>query len=146
MTTLRRRVTLTSKNVLGKNPLLALLGRGLGTVAFHRRQDVGKGADLARTCRHSPCRQVLAQGGALCIFPEGVSHSDPQVRPFQSGAGRIALDYVRKDGNPGDLAIVPVGLLYTEKDRFRSAIWVRDGRRWMLGNGSRTMPTPAPKR
>ncbi|HWY85119.1 MAG TPA: 1-acyl-sn-glycerol-3-phosphate acyltransferase [Gemmataceae bacterium] len=125
---LQRRVTLTAKNVLGKNPLLGLLLHGLGAVTFHRRQDVGKGADRRQNVRAlERCRQVLAQGGALCIFPEGVSHSDPQMRPFQSGAAHIALDYVLKDGNPSSLQVIPVGLLYTEKDRFRSEICLRYG-------------------
>jgi 1-acyl-sn-glycerol-3-phosphate acyltransferase len=37
----RRRVTLTAKNVLARNPLLGLLMAGLGVVTFHRREDVG---------------------------------------------------------------------------------------------------------
>ena len=63
----------------------------------------------------------------MCIFPEGVSHSDPALRTFHLGPARIALDFVRTDGNPGGLKIVPVGLLYTEKDQFRSAVWLRFG-------------------
>jgi len=134
ITTLRRRVTLTAKNVLARNPLLGLLQYGLGVVTFHRRQDVGKGADIRQNVQAlERCRQVLAQGAALCIFPEGVSHSDPHMRTFQTGAARIALDYVKKDGNPGGLVVVPVGLLYTEKDRFRSAIWLRYGEAFDVG-------------
>jgi 1-acyl-sn-glycerol-3-phosphate acyltransferase len=127
---LRRRVTITGKNVLVQNPLLGLLIKGLGVVTFHRRADVGKGADLRANVRSlERCREVLAEGRALCIFPEGVSHSDPQLRRFHTGAARIALDFVRKDGNPGGLRIVPVGLLYTEKDQFRSGVWLRFGQR-----------------
>lgn len=128
VTNLNRHVTMTAKNVLGKNPLLGALLAGLGTVTFHRGQDVGKGADRRQNIEAAKrCRQILEDGGALCIFPEGVSHSDPHLRPFQSGAAHIALDYVRKEGNPGSLQIVPVGLLYTDKDRFRSAVWLRFG-------------------
>ncbi len=126
--TLRRRVTLTAKNVLTSNPLLAVLMKGMGIISFHRRDDVGKGADVKQnTGSLAQCRAVLQQGGALCIFPEGVSHSDPALRPFRTGAARIALDYLHLDGNPGRLQIVPVGLLYTEKDQFRSAVWLRYG-------------------
>ncbi len=126
--TLRRRLTVTAKNVLARNPLLGALISGLGVVTFHRREDAGKGADPRQNV-HSlrRCRQILAGGGALCIFPEGVSHSDPGLRPFRAGPARIALDYVREDGNPGGLTIVPVGLLYTDKDRFRSGVWLRYG-------------------
>ena len=125
---LRRKVRITAKNVLGRNPLLGVLMSGLGVVTFHRREDVGKGAE-PRQNLHSltRCRSILAKGEALCIFPEGVSHSDPKMRPFRSGAARIALDFIREDSNPGGLQIVPVGLLYTEKDQFRSGVWLRFG-------------------
>jgi 1-acyl-sn-glycerol-3-phosphate acyltransferase len=126
--TLRRRLTLTAKNVLARNPLLGLLMAGLGVVTFHRREDVGRGADRRQNLRSlERCRRVMHDGGALSIFPEGVSHSDPGLRPFRSGAARMALDFVEKDGNPGRLRIVPVGLLYTDKDQFRSDVWLRYG-------------------
>jgi len=128
MTAIRREVTITAKSVLGQNPLLRWLMSALGVVTFHRRSDVGKGADLRQNVRSLQlCREILAGGGALCIFPEGVSHSDPSLRSFHLGPARIALDYLRKDGNPGRLRIVPVGLLYTVKDQFRSDIWLRFG-------------------
>jgi 1-acyl-sn-glycerol-3-phosphate acyltransferase len=139
--TLQRRVTLTAKNVLGKNPLLGLLLHGLGAVTFHRRQDVGKGADRRQNIQaFRRCREVLAHGGALCIFPEGISHSDPHLRPFQSGAAHLALDYVREDGNPSNLQVIPVGLLYTDKDRFRSAVCLRYGTALDVGQWFRDYP------
>jgi 1-acyl-sn-glycerol-3-phosphate acyltransferase len=124
---LRRRVTLTAKNVLTHNPLLALLGRGLGAVLFHRAADVEKGA-LPSENRQSlaRCHEILAEGGALSIFPEGVSHSDLKMRPFRTGVARIALHFA--EAHPkGALQILPMGLLYTGKERFRSEVWVRFG-------------------
>jgi 1-acyl-sn-glycerol-3-phosphate acyltransferase len=138
MITLRRRVTLTAKNVLGQNRVLGALMAAMGVVTFHRREDVGKGADRKQNV-HSleRCRDILRQGGAVCIFPEGISHSDPQLRPFRTGAARLALDYVRLDNNTGKLLMVPVGLLYTDKDKFRSGVWLRYGQpvdvgQWLL--------------
>jgi len=125
---MRRVLTLTAKNVLGKNPLLRWLMSATGVVTFHRREDTGRGADLRQNVRSLQiCRNILARGGAVCIFPEGVSHSDPGLRAFHVGPARLALDFVRKDGNPGGVRIVPVGLLYTEKDRMRSGVWLRFG-------------------
>jgi 1-acyl-sn-glycerol-3-phosphate acyltransferase len=128
MISLRRRLTLTAKNVLGQNRVIGALMAALGVVTFHRREDVGKGADRKKNL-HSleRCRQILRQGGAVCIFPEGISHSDPQLRPFRTGAARLALDYVGQDNNPGNLLLVPVGLLYTDKDKFRSGVWLGYG-------------------
>jgi glycerol-3-phosphate O-acyltransferase/dihydroxyacetone phosphate acyltransferase len=128
LTSLRRPVTVTAKNTLLRNPLLRPLMTALGVVTFHRREDRGQGADVRQNV-HSleRCGDILARGGALCIFPEGVSHSDPKLRPFHLGAARIALDFIRKNGIVGKLQIVPVGLLYTEKDQFRSGVWIRFG-------------------
>ena len=129
MTALRRPITVTAKSALARNPLLRWLMAALRVVTFQRRQDAGQeGADQRHNVRSMQrCREILAAGGAVCIFPEGVSHSDPKLREFKAGAAKIALDFLRKDGNPGRLRIVPVGLLYTEKDRMRSDIWLRFG-------------------
>ncbi len=67
---------------------------------------------------------LLGAGRALALFPEGVSHSDPQLKPLKTGAARIALS--ASAGSPGSgpapqpVQIVPVGLVYPEKTRFRS--------------------------
>lgn len=122
ITALRRPVSLTAKSTLRRNPLLAPLIRALHVIEFHRGQDRAEGADPSRNVdAMAACRRRLAEGGAVCIFPEGVSHSDPALRPFRTGAARIALDFLAEAGPGAALTIVPVGLQYEEKERFRSA-------------------------
>jgi hypothetical protein len=117
----------------------------LGVVTFHRKRDRDKGADLRQNLRSlQRCQKILADSGSLCIFPEGISHSDSSLREFKTGAARIALDHVIKKGNPGRLKIVPVGLLYTEKDRFRSSVWVRFGIPIDAGDWRRDHPAGGP--
>lgn len=142
---LNRPVTMTAKNVLATNGFLAFLMRGLGVIRFHRKQDVDKGASLRQNVESlRRCRRVLARGGAVCIFPEGVSHSDPQMRPFLAGPARLALDYARKREGPEDLTIIPVGLSYTGKDRFRSSVWLRFGSPLSVGQWLRQHPEGQP--
>jgi 1-acyl-sn-glycerol-3-phosphate acyltransferase len=125
---LRRRVTLTAKNVLARNPLRGWLMSALGVIPFHRREDVAKGARPRQNLESMRrCREVLAGGGCLCLFPEGTSHSDDRLRPFRPGMARLLTDLVRRGGYSGRLYVVPVGLLYAEKDRFRSGVRVRFG-------------------
>src|SRR5205085_2315920 len=69
-------------------------------------------------------RERLASGGAVCIFPEGISHSDASMRELKAGAARIALDFAAAHE---ELRIVPVGLHYDAKQRFRSSVLVRFG-------------------
>lgn len=138
-------VTLTAKNVLAKSRFLAFLMRALGVITFHRKQDVGKGAKVRQNVESlRQCRKLLARGGAVCIFPEGVSHSDPHMRPFLAGPARLALDYARKGKDAEDLTIIPVGLSYTEKDRFRSSVWLRFGSRLSVDEWLRRNPEGRP--
>jgi 1-acyl-sn-glycerol-3-phosphate acyltransferase len=122
LTSLRRPVTLTAKCTLRRNPLLGPLIRALGVVELHRSQDVAEGADPARNRDAlDACARRLEEGGCVVMFPEGVSHSDPGLRPFRSGAARLALDYRARGEQGGGLVVVPVGLHFQAKERFRSA-------------------------
>jgi hypothetical protein len=68
-------------------------------------------------------RAHLGLGGAVALFPEGTSHSDPRLKPMKTGAARIALGVAA----PVPLLIQPVGLFYTDKRTFRSAALVYFG-------------------
>lgn len=120
LTRLPRPVSLTAKSTLRRNPLLRPLISAMRVVELHRAGD--EGADTSRNVDAlAECRRRLAAGGAVCIFPEGISHSDAGMRPFKTGAARVALDFLAE--NPGaPLAIVPVGIHYDAKERFRSAV------------------------
>ncbi len=125
---LRRPVTLTAKNVLANNRLLGWVMKQAGVVSFHRAEDVGKGADRRQNVRSLQlCREILSAGGAVCIFPEGISHSDVSLRPFRPGPARLALDFARRHDAVERLSIIPVGILYTAKQQFRSDVWLRFG-------------------
>ena len=122
LTRLRRPVTLTAKSTVRKNPMLAPLVRALNVIEFHRSQDVAEGADPAKNdAALAACARRLAEGGCIVIFPEGVSHSDPAMRPFRTGAARIALAYVGAHPQGPPLTLVAAGLHFEAKERFRSS-------------------------
>jgi glycerol-3-phosphate O-acyltransferase/dihydroxyacetone phosphate acyltransferase len=118
MTRLRRPVALTAKRALEKNPLLALVMTLMRVVRLQRPQD---GDPAGNAAAFAECHRRLAAGEAICIFPEGLSHSDPKMRPFKTGAARMALSF------PGPVTIVPVGLHYDSKETWRSTVHVRFG-------------------
>lgn len=126
LATVPRPVSLTAKSTLFGYPVLRSILRAVGAIPLHRRQDRAEGADpAANVASLAECGRRLDSGGAICIFPEGVSHSDVRLRPLRTGAARIAFDFTDAGGAP--LSIVPVGLHYEAKERFRSAVWVRFG-------------------
>jgi 1-acyl-sn-glycerol-3-phosphate acyltransferase len=128
-----RRVTLTAKATLFQNPLLARFLGWVGVVPLVRASDVrdigGSAApvDPNRNARaFGALRRVLHRGGAVVIFPEGISHDNPSLAPLRTGAARIALD-ARDEAGVRNLQIVPIGLTFERKDAPRSRVVVQIG-------------------
>jgi glycerol-3-phosphate O-acyltransferase/dihydroxyacetone phosphate acyltransferase len=121
--TVGRPVRFLAKSTLFNNPLGRLAMRAFGCVPVYRAQDGGMpDRAAANEATFARCRALLAQGEALALFPEGVSHSDPQLKPLKTGAARIALSAERERGGGLGLQVVPVGLAYEAKTIFRSRV------------------------
>lgn len=119
-----RRLVWLAKEPLFHVPVLGWLVRASGAIPVYRRQDA---ADMSRN-RETFARvhEVLARGGAIALFPEGTSHSDPRLRPLKTGAARMALGVSSIAAGP-PVRIVPTGLFYTAKATFRSSALVSFG-------------------
>jgi 1-acyl-sn-glycerol-3-phosphate acyltransferase len=104
-----------AKHTLWKNPLVRPLLALAGSIPVYRAQDGGTARNDEAFAR---CFEVLAAGGAVGLFPEGTSHDEPSLQPLRTGAARIALGAQALGAEP--IAIVPVGLTFEEKGRFRS--------------------------
>jgi 1-acyl-sn-glycerol-3-phosphate acyltransferase len=118
-----------AKSTLFGNALGRLGMDAFGSIPIYRAKESGdRAADASRNDESfARCRAELAAGGALALFPEGTSHSDPQLRPLKTGAARIALSAeAEHDGGLG-VALVPVGLHYESKATFRSTVLLSVG-------------------
>lgn len=114
-----------AKAPLFADPQVGWLVRGSGAIPVFRPEDdraqVGRNEEMFRAAH-----AALAGGAAVGIFPEGVSHSEPSLAPLRTGAARIALGAAALRG--GGFPIVPLGLSFREKERFRSEALVLVGR------------------
>ena len=91
-----------------------------GRDPVYRRLD--QGVDTSRnTETFAAVRAALADGDAVCIFPEGISHSTGRLEPLRTGAARMALA-AEREGRPR--ALVAVGLNFDRKTAFRSRVTV----------------------
>ncbi len=113
---------------LAKAPLfeqkdIGWLIRAAGSIPVYRKQDDPRRVnENDRTFQAA--EEVLRGGGAVGVFPEGISHDEPQLAPLRTGAARIALGAAQ----PGhSFPIVPIGLSFPEKAIFRSPALVVRG-------------------
>ena len=120
----KRLVRPLARSGLFSNPVLRPLLKLIGAVPVYRRQDAG--SNTARNAdSFSRCYQLLAQNECLIIFPEGQSHSDPHLHDLKTGAARIALGAIEANGRAP--VVLPVGLMFTSKGRFRGGVLVQYG-------------------
>ena len=127
---LPRRVSFLAKSTLFRLPVLGRVLGALDTLPLYRRVDEGE--DVSRNrLTFEACRELLGRGRCVAIFPEGVSHDEPQMLPVKSGAARIALGAASPgmggEGRALGVKIVPAGLYYTSKTSFRSEALIRFG-------------------
>lgn len=75
----------------------------------------------------SHCFELLGNGGALLIFPEGNSITEKRIRKLKTGVARMALGARDHLQNRGDVKIVPIGLNYNNPHRFQSDLFINIG-------------------
>ncbi len=118
----KRHVTFLAKAPLFKIPVLGTMLKAMQALPVFRRQDNADTTKNEGTLTASV--EALLEGRAITLFPEGKSHSEPQLSELKTGCARIALEAVRQGSK---VQIVPVGLNYREKDRFRSQVRIEVG-------------------
>lgn len=119
----RRRVRMLAKAPLFSMPGVSVLVKGLDCLPVYRAKDGADTKANAQTFR--AVEDALCAGSAVLIFPEGISHDEPAVQPLKTGAARMALAALGRGAK--DLVVVPVGLSYADKLRFRSTAAVEIG-------------------
>ena len=116
MAKLPRTLRPLTKSTLFKHPIIAPLLRLAHAVPIYRRQDAGGAAvDNAETFR--AVSHVLSSGGAILIFPEGVSQPEPALMALRTGAARMLLEAEAAGAPP--VTLLPVGLVLQEAGTFR---------------------------
>jgi 1-acyl-sn-glycerol-3-phosphate acyltransferase len=117
-----RPVRFLAKAPLFSHPLVAPFLRSVRALPVHRRQDAG--SDMKQNAAtFEACERALAEGDAIALFPEGLSHNEPRLQPLKTGAARIVGRGLAAGARA---ALIPLGLNYSDKTAFRSdaVVWV----------------------
>lgn len=71
--------------------------------------------------------EILEKGGAVIIFPEGISITDRILKQLKTGTMRMALGAEARNDFKLDVHILPMGLNFSNPHRFRSKVEIRIG-------------------
>ncbi|KDQ07170.1 hypothetical protein BOTBODRAFT_120414 [Botryobasidium botryosum FD-172 SS1] len=116
-----------AKSTLFKNPIANRVLLDAGCVPVDRRskdnQVLFKGTF-----------EALASGEAVAVFPEGTSYTEPRIMQVKDGVSWSALEYTKwlqtPEGRKGagkEVVIVPAGIVYTNKSKYRSRAVIEFG-------------------
>lgn len=127
---LPRAPRLLAKSTLWKMASLRPFLKLAAAIAVFRAQDAEENPGVDRKAENAGmfrlCHEVLASGGVIGLFPEGISHNEPALVPLRTGVSRIVLEAMARFPDVV-VPIVPVGLIFDDKTRFRSRVLVNIG-------------------
>jgi glycerol-3-phosphate O-acyltransferase / dihydroxyacetone phosphate acyltransferase len=119
-----------AKHTLWSNPAVWPLLQLAGALPVYRAQE----GDTARNQEtFARCFAELGSGGAVALFPEGISHDRPALQPLRTGAARIALGAA---ASGACVQILPIGLTFDDKRSFRSRLLLCVGEPIAVAGGS----------
>ena len=138
MIKLERPIAFLAKSTLWAIPLLKNFLEAFDALPIFRHRDDGlrhgpkRDAPARNENTFALARKLIKEGGALALFPEGTTHSESQLLPLKTGAARIALQNEADMIWAGQVSIVPIGLWYENKIRFRSSVLLVVGQPFTL--------------
>lgn len=97
-----------------------------GVIPVHRHSDDPDKMDQ-NVNAFAACYERLEAGETIGIFPEGTSDMLRKVKKIKTGAARILLETEERNGYDLGVALLPVGLHFFSRSRFRSRVLVNFG-------------------
>ena len=101
--------------------------RSSGVIPVYRREDALDKMDQ-NVGAFEACYRALENGQTIGIFPEGTSDMVRKVKKVKTGAARIVLETERRNHYALGIRLIPIGLYFFSRSRFRSKVLVNVGR------------------
>ncbi len=122
----RRKVNYIGHAGLFSSALKTWFLRSTGVIPVYRREDAPDKMEQ-NVSMFQACFEALESGETIGIFPEGTSDMLRRVKKLKTGAARIILEAERRTGYKLGLTVLPVGLYFFSRHRFRSRVLVNVG-------------------
>jgi len=109
-----------------KPGITAWLLERIGIVPIFRIQDAGKEGLKKNDEAYRRVNQLLKRNHKIIVFAEGLCIQERRLRPLKKGVSRMvfgAYDFLNND----ELRVIPVGVNYSQPDKFRSTLFYNVG-------------------
>lgn len=98
----------------------------IGIIPIFRMRDGGKEGLKKNDETYRRVNAILAKDGKMMVFAEGLCIQERRLRPLKKGVARMvfgAYEAIKSDS----LIIIPVGVNYSDPDKFRSTLFYNIG-------------------
>lgn len=102
-----------------KGGLATLLLESMGIVPIYRLRDGGYESVKKNLQSFKIAYKLLDRKKRIMVFAEGLSVKERRLRPIQKGTAKMSFGYLEQGGDR-NLTIVPVGVNYSEPEKFRT--------------------------
>ena len=116
----------TCKDTLLRDPRFGFIIRGAKCIGIKRKQDY-QNQKVDNQDAFNQLFNELANNSIIAMYPEGVGKYKSDLSPFRTGLARIAVNFILKNQSKS-VNIVPVGMTYLHREKFRSSVAVRIGK------------------
>lgn len=104
-----------------KSPLVAALLKKMNLIPIYRQRD-GRDKLIENHQSFKACYDILASGGAILIFAEGVSVGDKKLRPLKKGLAKILFRFLEKHPEAERPQLMACGINYEKINCFGSRV------------------------
>jgi 1-acyl-sn-glycerol-3-phosphate acyltransferase len=122
-TILNRKVFYLAKGELFKSKFSRWILPELNMIPVYRKQD-----DPNQMVKNKEtfikCFEHLEKGGAILMFPEGISITERKLQPIKTGAARIVLGAEERNSFSLGVKVITIGLNYENPHRFKKNLFI----------------------
>ncbi|MEO5999199.1 MAG: 1-acyl-sn-glycerol-3-phosphate acyltransferase [Chitinophagaceae bacterium] len=83
---------------------------------------------------YSKAEQILANGGIVVFFPEGISHIERRIMPLRKGVFRLAFQWAVRDNFQNNIPVIPTGINYSHPFACQADVMIHFGTPLLLND------------
>lgn len=82
----------------------------------------------------SKATEILAKGGIVVFFPEGISHIDRKLLPLRKGVFRLAFKSAKENNFLHNIPVIPAGINYSHPSSCQADVMIHFGTPLLLND------------